>query len=103
MINFFVPSGSGQATVTMPIMAPLADVIGLTRQTAVMAFQLGDGFSNLFLPTTAAIFMYIGVAKVDYPTYLKWIRPLAAGFWIIGAIGLIIATITRLAFYQLVN
>jgi uncharacterized ion transporter superfamily protein YfcC len=96
MINFFVPSGSGQATVTMPIMAPLADVIGLTRQTAVMAFQLGDGFSNLFLPTTAAIFMYIGVAKVDYPTYLKWIRPLAAGFWIIGAIGLIIATITRL-------
>lgn len=96
LINFIVPSGSGQATVTMPIMAPLADVIGLTRQTAVIAFQYGDGFSNLFLPTTAATFIYLSVAKVDYGTYFKWIRPVLIGMWLIGAVALIIATLVNL-------
>ena len=49
--NFFVVSGSGQAALTMPIMAPLADLLGVTRQVAVLAFQLGDGFTNLIVPT----------------------------------------------------
>ncbi|MCF7935955.1 MAG: TIGR00366 family protein [Synergistales bacterium] len=52
LINFFIPSGSGQAATTMPIMAPLADLLGVTRQTAVLAYQYGDGFSNLLWPTT---------------------------------------------------
>lgn len=51
VINFFIPSGSGQASTTMPIMTPLADIIGLTRQTAVLAFQFGDGFTNAIIPT----------------------------------------------------
>jgi uncharacterized ion transporter superfamily protein YfcC len=52
LINFLIPSGSGQVAVTMPIMAPLSDVLHITRQTAVLAFQYGDGFSNIFWPTT---------------------------------------------------
>jgi len=48
IINFFIPSGSGQAMAVMPIMIPLADIVGVTRQTATLAFQLGDGFSNIF-------------------------------------------------------
>lgn len=54
VVNFFIPSGSGQAATTMPIMAPVADLVGLSRQTAVLAYQFGDGFSNLFWPTVIA-------------------------------------------------
>ncbi len=92
IINFFIPSGSGQAAVTMPIMAPLADVIGLTRQTAVMAFQLGDGLTNMVIPTMGALVVYIGVAKVEFSTYFKWILPLYGILMGIGAVGLLIAT-----------
>ena len=54
-LNLFIPSGSGQAYVTMPIMAPLADLVGLTRQMAVLAFQFGDGFSNMVIPTSGIL------------------------------------------------
>ncbi len=96
IINFFIPSGSGQAAVTMPIMAPLADVVGLTRQTAVMAFQLGDGLTNMIIPTMGALVVYIGVAKIPFSTYFKWVLPLYAMLMGIGAIGLLIATFTNL-------
>lgn len=96
MLNFFIPSGSGQATVAMPIMAPLADVVGLTRQTAVMAFQLGDGLTNMIMPTTGALFVYIGVAKIKYSTYFKWILPLFLMLVGIAIVSLLIATSVRL-------
>ena len=54
-LNFFIPSGSGQAAVTMPIMAPLADVLGLSRQVAVFAFTCGDGLSNTIIPTSGIL------------------------------------------------
>ena len=54
LVNFFIPSGSGQAVVTMPILAPVADLIGQSREVAVIAFQFGDGFSNMFWPTAVA-------------------------------------------------
>ncbi len=96
IINFFIPSGSGQAAVTMPIMAPLADVIGLTRQTAVLAFQLGDGLTNLIIPTMGALIVYIGVAKIEFSTYFKWVLPLYGMLMGIGAVGLIVATFIHL-------
>lgn len=96
IINFFIPSGSGQAAVTMPIMAPLAGVVGLTRQTAVMAFQLGDGLTNLIIPTMGALVVYIGVAKIPFSTYFKWVLPLYAMLMGVGAVGLIIATFVKL-------
>ncbi|GAM70684.1 S-transferase [Vibrio sp. JCM 19236] len=55
VFNFFVTSGSGQAALTMPLLAPLADIAGVTRQVAVLAFQLGDGFTNIIVPTSASL------------------------------------------------
>lgn len=93
LINFFVPSGSGQAMVTMPITAPLADIIGMTRQTAVMAFQLGDGITNLIFPTMGLIFAYIGFGNISYEKYVKYIIPLVWKLIVIGSITLFIATL----------
>lgn len=75
LMNFLIPSGSGQAATTMPIMAPLSDLVGLNRQIAVLAFQFGDGFSNLLWPTG---FILIGciLAKVPLNKYLRWFLPL---------------------------
>ena len=80
----------------MPIMAPLSDVVGLTRQTAVMAFQLGDGLTNMIIPTMGALVVYIGVAKVSYATYLKWIFPLYLMLVGVGVVGLLAATFIHL-------
>lgn len=95
LINFFIPSGSGQAMVTMPILAPLSDVIGITRQTAVMAFQFGDGITNLIFPTMGLIFAYIGLGKVSYDRYLKYIFPLVWKIIALGAVFVVIAVITK--------
>ncbi|MGB9867411.1 MAG: YfcC family protein [Bacillota bacterium] len=70
VIEFFIPSGSGQAAATMPIMAPLADVTGITRQTAVLAYQFGDGFTNVFEPTAGYFMAALALAKVPWP---KWV------------------------------
>ena len=76
IINFFVPSGSGQAYVTMPLMAPLADVLGITRQTAVFAFTCGDGFSNTVIPTSGILMAMLGLARVPYGRWLRFMLPL---------------------------
>ncbi|MFP7476873.1 YfcC family protein [Terribacillus saccharophilus] len=73
-INFFVPSGSGQAALTMPLMAPLADMIGVTRQTAVLAYQFGDGISNTILPT-GNIIALLAIAGIGYGKWVKWFLP----------------------------
>ena len=79
LVNCLITSGSGQAVVMMPIMVPIADLIGISRQTAVLAFQLGDGFSNSILPTSSALMGYLGVSKIPYTKWLKFMLPL---FWI---------------------
>lgn len=71
--NFFVSSGSGQAAITMPIMAPLSDLVGVTRQTAVLAFQLGDGFSNIIIPTSASLIGCLGVVKISWGDWFSFI------------------------------
>ncbi|QIG53643.1 putative basic amino acid antiporter YfcC [Altererythrobacter sp. BO-6] len=77
VFNFFVASGSGQASITMPIMAPLADLSGVSRQTAVLAFQLGDGLTNLVIPTSAVLMACLAAAKVSYGEWLAFIwRPM---------------------------
>lgn len=91
IINFFIPSGSGQATATMPIMIPLADILGITRQTAVMSFQFGDGFTNSIIPTASSLMAYLSIAKIPYEKWFKFIWPLML-IWIgTGVIFLIIA------------
>lgn len=82
VMNFLVPSGSGQAATTMPIMAPLSDLIGMNRQIAVLAFQFGDGFSNLIWPTS---FILIGcvLANVPFNKYLRWFLPLFSMLFVV--------------------
>lgn len=75
MINFLIPSGSGQAVVTMPIMAPLSDILGISRQVAVLAFQFGDGLSNILWPT-ADIVIICGLGGIAVEKWWKWFLPL---------------------------
>ncbi|MEM1088226.1 MAG: hypothetical protein AAGH90_10890, partial [Pseudomonadota bacterium] len=72
-INIFVVSGSGQAALTMPLMAPLSDLIGVERQTAVLAFQLGDGLMNLIVPSSAALIACLAAVKVSWGVWLQFL------------------------------
>ncbi|PAB60816.1 YfcC family protein [Anaeromicrobium sediminis] len=95
IINFFIPSGSGQAAATMPIMAPLADVIEVNRQVAVTAYQFGDGFTNSIIPTSASLMAVLSIAKISYEKWVKFLWPLML-IWIgTGAAFLIIANATN--------
>ena len=93
LINFLIPSGSGQALVTMPIMGPLADIIGVTRQTAVLAFQLGDGFAHILYPTSGYFMAALTIAGV---TWQKWIRFFIPLFIVWAAISVVALTIAQL-------
>ncbi len=75
-LNFFVPSGSGQAALTMPIMAPLSDLLGISRQVAVLAFQFGDGLSNMIIPTSGVTMGVIAIARIPYDRWFRWMLPL---------------------------
>jgi len=72
-INFFIPSGSGQAAITMPVMAPLADLLGISRQTAVLAYQFGDGLFNLIVPTSGVTMGILSIAGIPFTAWIKWI------------------------------
>ena len=76
LINFFISSGSGQAAAVMPIMVPIADLTGITRQVAVQAFQFGDGFTNCVIPTIGTLMGGLGFAGISYGKYLKKAMPL---------------------------
>jgi uncharacterized ion transporter superfamily protein YfcC len=89
LVNLFVPSGSGQAALTMPIMSPLSDLLGITRQTAVLAFQFGDGITNLIIPTNGVIMALLGVAKVPYDRWVRFIAPLVLGLSVVAMLLLI--------------
>lgn len=91
LINFFIPSGSGQAATTMPIMTPLADLLGIERQVAVLAFQYGDGITNSIIPTSASLMGYLAVAGIPYERWVKFIWKLILGWLAIAAIALVVA------------
>ena len=74
LLNFLVPSGSGQAVISMPIMAPLADLLGISRQVAVLCFQFGDGLSNIIWPTAFAPVL-AALAGVKLERWWKWVTP----------------------------
>lgn len=88
-LNFFVPSGSGQAALTIPIMAPLSDLLGVTRQTAILAFQLGDGLCNLVIPTSGVTMGVLTIANIPFGKWIKWILPLMIIFFIVSLILLV--------------
>lgn len=72
LINIIIPSGSAKAALTMPIMAPFSDVIGISRQATVMAFQFGDGFTNMITPTSAVLIGALGIARIPYQVWIRW-------------------------------
>ncbi|WP_036730377.1 YfcC family protein [Peptoniphilus mikwangii] len=92
-INVFIPSGTGQAVVSMPIMTPLADVIGLTRQTAVMAFQFGDGITNLITPTSGDLMAALAIGGIVYGKWMKWIWKLLLMWYVACSLILMVATV----------
>lgn len=91
--NFFIPSGSGQAYVTMPLMAPLADLVGVSRQVAVLAYQFGDGFTNILVPTNAVLIGILGLANIPYDRWLRFIGPFMLKIWLLGSLALVAAVI----------
>ena len=96
LLNFIVPSGSGQAAVSMPIMAPLSDLVGVTRQTACIAFQLGDGISNIFTPTSGYFMAGLALAKIPWAKWAKWILPLIGLQYLLGAVFVVVAQVIGL-------
>ena len=90
--NFFVPSGSGQAYVTMPIMAPLADLTGVGREAAILAYQLGDGLTNMIVPTNALLMGMLMLGKIPYQRWLRFIVPLLLKLYVVAVIAVIVAT-----------
>ena len=91
VLNFFIPSGSGQAYVTMPLMAPLADLVGVSRQVAVLAYQFGDGFTNILVPTNAVLVGILAMAGVPFDRWLRFVVPFMLKVWILGSIALAVA------------
>ena len=85
LINLVIPSASAKAAITMPIMAPFSDIIGVSRQATVMAFQFGDGFTNMITPTSGVLIAVLGIARIPYGKWVKWVLPfilllIAVGF-----------------------
>ncbi len=91
LCNLFIPSGSGQAYVTMPIMAPLADLTGVSRQTAVLAYQFGDGFTNMIIPTNALLMGMLALGRIPYQQWFRFIVPLLIKIYIVAMAGLVLA------------
>ena len=89
--NVFIVSGSGQAYVTMPIMAPLADLTELSRQTAVLAYQLGDGFTNMLVPTNALLMGILTLGKIPYQRWVRFVIPLLVKLYLVATVALMVA------------
>ena len=93
IINVVIPSGSAKAAITMPIMAPFSDLIDISRQATVVAFQFGDGFTNMITPTSGVLIAVLGVARIPYHKWVKWVWPLILTMIILGFL-LLIPTVT---------
>ena len=86
ILNFFIPSASGQALVSMPLMTPLSDLLGISRQIAVLAYVLGDGLSNIVIPTNGVLMAMLGLAGISFEKWFRFVLPL---FMILTAIAMI--------------
>ncbi len=93
IINVIIPSGSAKAALTMPIMAPFSDLINISRQATVMAFQFGDGFTNMITPTSGVLIGVLGVARIPYEKWVKWVTPIIVVLMILGFL-MLIPTVT---------
>ena len=93
ILNILIPSGSGQALATLPIMIPLGEVLGLTRQTTILAFQIGDGVTNLFNPTLGGLIAMLAMCRIPLDKWLRFVLPLAFLILVIAIIFLEISVL----------
>ncbi len=84
LINLFIPSATAKAAITMPIMAPFSDIIGVSRQATVLAFQFGDGFTNMITPCSGVLLAVLSVARIPYTTWVKWVWKFILALIILG-------------------
>jgi uncharacterized ion transporter superfamily protein YfcC len=96
LLHFVVPSGSGQAAVSMPVLAPLGDIVGVTRQTNVLAYQLGNGLTNVFIPTQGYFMAALGILGIPWGKWVRWLLPLLAVWLVIGCAAVVLASLIRL-------
>jgi uncharacterized ion transporter superfamily protein YfcC len=89
VLNFFIPSGSSKAVLTMPLLAPLADLSGITRQTLVLAYQLGAGFTSMIIPTSGVTVGTLALAKIPYERWVRWHWPMQLGFFLFSLLALV--------------
>ena len=95
VINFFIPSGSGQALATLPVMLPLGESLGLTRQISILAFQIGDGLSNLVNPTLGGLIAMLSMCRVPIDRWIRFIFPVLISVLCIAFLALIVAVATN--------
>ncbi|MEM6343182.1 MAG: YfcC family protein [Bacteroidota bacterium] len=88
-INMLIPSGSGQALATLPVMIPVGELVGLTRQTTILAFQIGDGVTNLFNPALGGLIAMLAFCRVPFDRWLRYIMPLVGWLMLIAAVFLV--------------
>lgn len=93
IFNLFVTSNSGQAALTMPIMAPLSDIVGVSRQISVLAYQMGAGFVDAFTPCSASLIGVLGVARIDWMKWAKFQIKMQGFFFLLGSIVIVIAAV----------
>ena len=84
LINFVIPSATAKAAITIPIMAPFSDVVGVSRQAMVLAFQFGDGFTNMLTPTSGVLMAALAMARIPYAEWVKWIWKMVAVLLVLG-------------------
>ncbi len=95
-LNFFIPAGAAQAATTMPVMVPISDLTGVSRQVTVLAFQYGDAITNSIIPTSSVLMGYLAVAGIPYERWVRFVWKLILGWIVIAIIALIIAVMTGL-------
>ena len=92
LINFIIPSATAKAAITIPIMAPFADMVGVSRQAMVLAYQFGDGFTNMITPTSGVLVAALAMARIPYAKWVKWIWKGVAVLLVLGLL-LLLATV----------
>ena len=95
VINFFIPSGSGQALATLPVMLPLGESLGLTQQITILAFQIGDGISNLVNPTLGGLIAMLSMCRVPIDRWIRFIFPVLILILLLSFVVMVIAVATN--------
>jgi uncharacterized ion transporter superfamily protein YfcC len=95
-LNIFIPSGSGKAALTMPMMSQFSDLVGISRQATVVAFQLGDGFTNMITPTSGVLIGVLGIARIPYEKWFRWVAPFIIILTVLGFLLLLPTVLMKL-------